>query len=320
MRVFISYASEDRGVAEEIRLALAGADHEVFHDKESLPPGEDYHDRIRTAVARSDVLVFLVTRNSVAPGSYALTELKYARGKWPHPKGKVLPVRIGDVDWNAIPPYLREVTVLQPEGNMPAEVVAAISGMASPGRRKRKLALSIAAALMVIGVGIGIYLNRPGGTADEQIARKPPAVDPPAAMRGAVVLKSEVGDFVGDGKTHQLTSENGKLSARAKPREVNIFFDGDDDWSLDFVAPEGKRLEPGTYPSAQRAPFQNPIKPGLSVSGAGRGCNKLAGSFVVKSVEISGEKLRRFNAEFEQFCDENKVPLRGSVDISASDK
>lgn len=320
MRVFISYASEDRGAAEEIRLALAGAGHKVFFDKESLPPGDDYHERIRRAVERSDVLVFLITHNSVASGSYALTELKYARRKWPHPKGKLLPVRIGDVDWNAIPPYLREVTILQPEGNLPAEVVAALSVMHAPGRRKRLLISSAAAGMVVIGAAAGIYLNRADRTGEGAAVEKSAALKPPAAMRGAVVLKSEVGDFIGDGKTHQLTSENGKLSARAKAREVNIFFEGDDHWSLDFVAPEGKPLQPGTYASAQRAPFQNPIKPGLSVSGAGRGCNKLTGSFTVKSVEVSGDTLRRFSADFEQYCDENKAPLRGSVDLSAADK
>jgi hypothetical protein len=67
-------------------------------------------------------LSFFISPSSLATGSYALTELKYARKKWRHPAGHVLPVLVRPVDWNAIPPYLKAVTVLEPEGNTPAEV------------------------------------------------------------------------------------------------------------------------------------------------------------------------------------------------------
>jgi hypothetical protein len=126
MQIFLSYASEDRELADQIHLALIGAGHLVFFDRDSLPPGGDYHAKIRAAVERSDIFVFLITGNSVASGSYALTELKYARSKWPHPKGRVLPVRAGTVAWAMIPPYLKAVTVMEPEGNMPAEVSVAV--------------------------------------------------------------------------------------------------------------------------------------------------------------------------------------------------
>lgn len=127
MNIFLSYASEDREIADEVRLALGGGGHQVFFDRESLPAAGDFHTRIRTAVERSDVFVFLASPDSVAQGSYALTELKYARVKWSHPKGRVLPVRVGDTPWEAIPAYLKAVTVLEPEGNMAAEVLLAVS-------------------------------------------------------------------------------------------------------------------------------------------------------------------------------------------------
>lgn len=127
MQIFLSYASEDHELADQVHLALAGGGRQVFFDKESLPPAGDYHARIRGAVERSDIFVFLISPNSVAPGSYTLTELKYARAKWPHPKGRVLPVRMRDVPWETIPAYLKAVTVLEPEGNIPAEVLVAVS-------------------------------------------------------------------------------------------------------------------------------------------------------------------------------------------------
>ena len=74
MKIFLSYASEDRPHAEEIQLALAGAGHEVFFDRESLPAGGDYHTRIKASVDAAELFVFLISPHSVAPGGYALTE------------------------------------------------------------------------------------------------------------------------------------------------------------------------------------------------------------------------------------------------------
>ena len=91
MQIFISYATEDREIAEQIYLALTEAGDQVFFDRTSLPPGDAYHTRIRSAVEQSDLFIFLITPNSVTRGRYTLTELQYARKKWPHPKGGVLP-------------------------------------------------------------------------------------------------------------------------------------------------------------------------------------------------------------------------------------
>ena len=42
MIVFLSYASENRDIAEQVNLALTGAGHKVFFDRDSLPAGDDY--------------------------------------------------------------------------------------------------------------------------------------------------------------------------------------------------------------------------------------------------------------------------------------
>jgi hypothetical protein len=92
VKIFISYATEDRDVVEQVHLALLGAGHQTFFDRESLPPGGDYHDKICMAIKESDAFVFVISPESIFPGSYALTELKQARTKWQHPKGFVLPI------------------------------------------------------------------------------------------------------------------------------------------------------------------------------------------------------------------------------------
>lgn len=131
MKIFISYSSSDRDVAEEIQLALLGEGHEVFFDMDSLPAGGNYHARIDDAIQLAELLIFLISPDSIAPGSYALTELKFARTKWRHPKDRVLPVRLLDTPWTAIPAYLKSVTILEPAGNIAAEVLAATSALRS---------------------------------------------------------------------------------------------------------------------------------------------------------------------------------------------
>lgn len=126
MQVFLSYASEDRDTAEEIELALRGAGHSVFFDRANLPPGGEFHSRIKEAVRRCDAFVFLVSPHSVMKGGYARTELKFARERWQHAADRVLPVIVGKLPWEDIPAYLRSVTVLEPEGNIAAEVADAI--------------------------------------------------------------------------------------------------------------------------------------------------------------------------------------------------
>lgn len=129
MKIFLSYSSPDRDVAEEVQLALLGEGHEVFFDKDSLPAGGTYHGRIEEAIRLADLLIFLISPQSLAPGSYALTELKLARTKWRHPKDRVLPVRLGSTPWDAIPPYLKSVTILEPLGSVAAEVLAATAAL-----------------------------------------------------------------------------------------------------------------------------------------------------------------------------------------------
>lgn len=126
MRVFLSYASEDRPIAEQIQLALAGDKNKIFFDSQSLVPGGDYNAHILKAINDSDVFIFLISKYSIEKGCYCLTELNFARGKWPHPKDRVIPVMLSHVEFEQIPNYLRAVTIYQPEGNIPAEVLSIV--------------------------------------------------------------------------------------------------------------------------------------------------------------------------------------------------
>lgn len=116
-------------MAEAIVHSIRARGHKVFFDRDRLPPGGTYEDRIESEIGRSNIFVFLISAHSLAPGGFALTELGLAQQKWERPAGRVLPVLIDDSGYDAMPAYLRSVTVLEPKGNVAAETAARIDAM-----------------------------------------------------------------------------------------------------------------------------------------------------------------------------------------------
>ena len=126
MRIFISYSSRFRELCERLRLALEGEGHNVFVDRVELEAGQPFDAKLRNAIERCDLFIFLVSPETVATGSYALAELSIAEQRWRHPAGRVLPVMVASTPKDAIPPYLRAVTILEPKGDAVAETAAAV--------------------------------------------------------------------------------------------------------------------------------------------------------------------------------------------------
>lgn len=114
---------------ESVCYELQAEGHEVFFDKEDLPPGRGYNELIRSAIENCDLFIFMISPESVAKGRYTLTELKIAAKKWPNPAGHVLPVMLVPTSFDEIPAYLKAVTVLSPEGNLTAEIAIEIADL-----------------------------------------------------------------------------------------------------------------------------------------------------------------------------------------------
>lgn len=158
MNIFLSYASEQRTVAEEIALALREERHAVFFDRSTLAGADAYNAGIREAIRDCDLLVFLVSPEAVSEGRYTLTELKFAEEKWGSPVGRVLPVTVRPTDTETIPAYLRAVVILRPGGNVAAEVVAAVARLSRPWWMQVVRPYGIAlVGLAVLGVGVGSW-------------------------------------------------------------------------------------------------------------------------------------------------------------------
>jgi hypothetical protein len=173
MHLFLSYAGEHRATADALALRLRQGGHDVFYDRDDLPPGQSFDDRIREALKDCDGLVYLVSPESVAPGAYTLTELEFARERWPNPSGRVLPVMVVPTPYGAIPEYLKAVTVLEPKGNVVAETAAAASRLGGARRLPRWTLVTAALGLTLAAAYGGWRFVRP-------------APGPPAHARGSV--------------------------------------------------------------------------------------------------------------------------------------
>jgi len=150
MRIFLSHANEDKAVAESIAFSLRNRGHEVFLDRDDLPPGASYDQRIERAVKDSEIFIFLISPDSIADGRYTLTELSFARRKWKDPSGRLLPVMARKTPIDQIPSYLKAITILEPLGNVTAETSAAVDDL---GRSSyaRKVASQFAAVGAIAG-------------------------------------------------------------------------------------------------------------------------------------------------------------------------
>lgn len=137
MKVFLSYAREQRAIAEEVSTAIAVRGHDVFFDQYSLNAGLEYDATIQKEIKERDLFVFLISPDSMPGEGYVRTELGFAKRKWRNPSGKVLPVMARPTLLAEVDAYLRAVTILYPQGNIAAEVSASVDALLHPNANTR---------------------------------------------------------------------------------------------------------------------------------------------------------------------------------------
>ena len=169
MRVFLSYASQDRALARSIELALREHNYNVFFDRDDLPPGEEFNNRIRRAIEQADLVIFLISPESVDAGSYTITEVEIAEQARKNPSGRILPVIVRPTPIDSIPPYLKSVTLFETQGNLPASVTLAVQRIASI--RHRQIMQWVVGALAIATlIGIAAYSSLPDRTKGSSVA------------------------------------------------------------------------------------------------------------------------------------------------------
>ena len=138
-----------------------------------------------------------------------------------------------------------------------------------------------------------------------------------------MVLNGDQGDYISQGQALFFTSADGVFTAnRNYQNGVSLAFHTPTYshwWYFDFAAPAGQPLTAGTYTGAARYPFEAASQPGLSVSGDGRGCNTLTGTFDVKEIQYgSPGAVTSFWATFEQHCEGSVPAARGEIRYNAT--
>lgn len=131
-----------------------------------------------------------------------------------------------------------------------------------------------------------------------------------------LILKSDAGDYIGQGQNYLYTDANATFRY-SKNFDNGITLNinsGSAWWTLDLAAPGNAQLQPGSYEAATRFPFQAADEPGLNFSGSGRGCNQLTGRFDIFEVSYDDQGVvTGLNASFEQHCEGATPALRGQL-------
>lgn len=103
--IFVSYASVDRAVCEEIVNVLRPLEARrvatIWYDR-SLTPGDRYYDEIMKHLKGAHLVLMLLSTAYLASRACAI-EAKQAMAQASDGKGKVLPVIVGECHWKDTP-------------------------------------------------------------------------------------------------------------------------------------------------------------------------------------------------------------------------
>ena len=137
--------------------------------------------------------------------------------------------------------------------------------------------------------------------------------------RTSWTMHSEPGDYIGAGQDWSYTPANATITAAGNESRVGFGVEGGGTWwTGDFEADSGHLLLPGTtFQGATRYPFNSSSSPGMDVSGDGRGCNTLTGSFTVNEATYDSGQLTGISITFEQHCEGAAPALTGTLEWRA---
>ena len=134
--------------------------------------------------------------------------------------------------------------------------------------------------------------------------------------RTQLAMKSDPGDYIGQGLTYLYTPATDSIAVVGGRTHVGGGINAGDGswWYYDFVPPAGDILTTGATYNATRYPF-NGNGAGMDISGNGRGCNTLTGTFKVNSISVALDgTLRYVSISFVQHCEGSAPALHGTLD------
>lgn len=81
LRIFLLYARSDEEAVRRLHSRLVKAGANVWLDRKSLLPGQDWQSQIRQAILGSDIVIVCLSRQFNKQGGYRHEELKIALEK-----------------------------------------------------------------------------------------------------------------------------------------------------------------------------------------------------------------------------------------------
>jgi len=142
------------------------------------------------------------------------------------------------------------------------------------------------------------------------------AVGTPAACLGGgniAYVNGDPGDYISAGRSYTFRAP--LVTVRMDSMTFVSAQLGDfGDYRLEFSTNRlGAPLAMGVYENAMRYPFESTGRPGLSLSGMGRGCNMLTGRFQIHTLAVGPSGLNEITATFEQHCEGGSTAARGCI-------
>ena len=136
----------------------------------------------------------------------------------------------------------------------------------------------------------------------------PPGATP--AVGNYVYLRSDPGDFVGQGQAHLYAAGDAVLLLSTSGSQLNVEVQGDVWWAGYFIPMVPlEQLQVGYYGALTAS---NPAKGLLKWHGNGRGCTP-SGWFVVDEVMFEAGSLTAIDLRFEQHCGDAMPALHGKI-------
>lgn len=150
---------------------------------------------------------------------------------------------------------------------------------------------------------------------DERCNVRPTLCEP-----GYVAVTSDIGDIVGQGRSHRYTQADARISVAARGGVLTITVAGDQSWFGTFVMPAGQsQLRPGHYAGLERAFLHDPSAGGLTWDGGSRACTTSTGTLTIDRVAYVDGSLTVLDLSFERHCERALPALRGVVRWYAGD-
>lgn len=190
-----------------------------------------------------------------------------------------------------------------------------VSGIAVPITNAATATASIVTPTVPLGGDTLVFrlevMNSNGQTAVDEMNISVLSKSDPQSY---IAMQSDSGDHIGQGQAYFFSSSSGNLTVNSNdPDVVNIDFQDSNFWNFDFAAPDATGLTQGLYLNATRYPFNPATEPGMSVYGAGRGCNTLSGQFNVLQMQNDAAGIQSLAIDFEQHCESQTPALYGQI-------